>query len=229
MDNEPEITREEPDINLTEDDLTEPLEERVIDPTDPEDQEATVEPSSPPNGTEEKEVEVDLEQDDLTQPLEELSAKSSYLNLAFFDVTRPLLNPEPLKRSEGFLSGRTYRLVVGLSPQQDERFVSPEKQPAIPRPTSEEEVLTLLVVVRLEGDVLSILSKRMDTIEWPRDVSSTKNAEFFLQAATVNVSVRVPLHIAVYYKNYRLFSAVLSILITPSRHAGEEPNGIPWQ
>ena len=146
------------------------------------------------------------------------SGSASYVNLTFTDQTMEWA-PRELDLHEGFEAERSYALTVAIGREADIRYSRTEGQPKIDRPDVEAEYIDLTVAIFAEPeDVLSIVGSPLDTIRWPKNAPSSKNAEFLLEvdAAASSVSGRVDIYF--YYESNLIYTAGTTIDIRPQGH-----------
>src|SRR5262249_51693334 len=87
---------------------------------------------------------------------------AAYPHLIFEDADRDY----ELPLNEGFTSGYSYRLTVGIGMHPDQRFGGPSGQPAVERGDS-GETIQLRVAIFHRAGAISVEGDQLSTLDWP--------------------------------------------------------------
>jgi hypothetical protein len=167
--------------------------------------------------------------DDVKNAVESLLASvapdpASYPNFKFEDVDR---NYELLLH-EGFISGYSYRLTVGVGMCPDRRFGGPGEQPKSQRDSS-PAVIPLRVALFQRGGAIRIEGNPLDTLEWPASGPSVRNAVFGLKALPLSEPGLGLLHLYFYHELNLVYTAGVKIAVKPDGSEwSEDERPISW-
>ncbi len=168
------------------------------------------------------------EEKDFEDGAEEKFEQANYVNFGFSDVSDPN-DPKPLDLYEGLLANHEYKLSVGIGLTPDIRFGGSQDQPEIERPEKEEPIDLFVAVFLPRRGPLKLINDPLDTITWPIQGPSTKNAEFVFETTGLDAAINSSLDIYIYFKKFLLYTARFSITIQPEDYKWDtEERPIRW-
>jgi hypothetical protein len=150
---------------------------------------------------------------------------ASYPNFKFEDVDRAY----ELPLNEGFVSGYSYRLTVGIGMHPDRRFEGQGEQPKTDRSAS-PVTIPLRVAVFHRGGGIRIEGNPLDTLDWPMSGPSERNAHFRLRALQLSEPTSGLLDVYLYQELNLVYTARVKVAVKPdgSEWSGNE-RPISWR
>jgi len=155
-------------------------------------------------------------------PASEPSARAEYVNFSFFDTT-----DEPFRRlskEEGLHCNLTYKFIVSIGLEPDERYEAEVSQSKISRPKDAPPSITLDVALVLPNQNIQ-LETHWATIDWPEYGPSQNNAEFTLKALSSGVG---RIKVLVYFEHDLLFSGDMAMDIAEEGDGWDRAQPIRW-
>jgi hypothetical protein len=147
-----------------------------------------------------------------------------YPNFKFEDADRDYELPV----NEGFVSGYSYRLTVGIVMRPDQRFGGQGEQPKTDRSASAATIALRVAIfqrgggIRIEGNPLSML-------KWPASGPSEQNAVFLLKALPLSEPTSALLDVYLYRELNLIYTARVRIAVKPDGSEwSEDERPISW-
>ena len=149
---------------------------------------------------------------------------ASYPNFTFEDADRDYELPV----NEGFVSGYSYRLTVGIGMHADRRFSGQGEQPKTERSAS-PATIPLRVAIFHRGDGIRIEGNPLSTLEWPASGPSERNAVFLLKALPSSDPATGLLDVYLYHELNLIYTARVRIAVKPDGSEwSEDERPISW-